>query len=61
MARLYNRNRAGHLRVFRFFVGRCQSRYGNLSIFAADLRQLFKIGVRFGNESAGIDEWKVAE
>ncbi|MDY6327610.1 MAG: PD-(D/E)XK nuclease domain-containing protein, partial [Bacteroidales bacterium] len=27
--------------------------------FAADPRRLFKIGVRFGSESNGIDEWKV--
>ena len=28
--------------------------------FAADPRKLFKVGVRFGSESKGIDEWKVA-
>lgn len=27
--------------------------------FAADPRRLFKIGVRFGSESNGIDEWKI--
>jgi len=27
--------------------------------FAADPRKLFKVGVRFGSESKGIDEWKV--
>ncbi len=29
--------------------------------FAADSRKLFKVGVCFGSESKGIDEWKVVE
>ena len=29
--------------------------------FAADPRKLFKVGVCFGSESKGIDEWKVVE
>ncbi|MBR4647473.1 MAG: PD-(D/E)XK nuclease domain-containing protein [Bacteroidales bacterium] len=29
--------------------------------FAADPRKLFKVGVRFGSENKGIDEWKVVE
>ena len=29
--------------------------------FAADQRKLFKVGVCFGSESKGIDEWKVVE
>jgi hypothetical protein len=27
--------------------------------FAADPRKLFKVGIRFGSKSKGIDEWKV--